>query len=99
MIVPPEVANSVQSALCRQSQHQLDTSSAPAAFPSSSDGARSDGSAAGSHQLASTSGRGGARDTGIQLAVADEYNPDKHDVRNAMQKYLPEGVKRRVLGA
>ena len=39
-----------------------------------------------------------ARDTGIQLAAAEEYNPDQDDVRNAMQKYLPEGEKRRVLG-
>ena len=60
-------------------------------------------SASGSYREADVSPRTrwGARDTGIQLAAAEteEYSPDREDMRYAMQKYLPEGEKRRLLGA
>ncbi len=43
-------------------------------------------------------GRGGASDTGIALAAAEAYNADREDMQNAMEKFLPEGDKKRLLG-
>ena len=44
-------------------------------------------------------GRGRASDTGITLAAAEEYNADREDMQNAMEKFLPEADKKRILGA
>ena len=94
---------------CQLCRHQHE-GGAQAAFVTTSECERPSTSAWESQPEASTSGSywdagdgarswAPARDTGIQLAAAEEYNPDADDVRNAMQKYLPEGEKRRVLGA
>jgi len=46
-------------------------------------------------------GRRAATDTGIMLAAAEEEanDADREDMQNAMLKFLPEGDKKRILGA